>query len=73
MSNRELLKAIAKGLKPVYVIYYYVQDGKICIFSGCKGYPEDKQETNLIIPCIGKETRPDNEVIRAYEALQKEM
>ena len=71
MSNREYLKAVAKGLKPVYVIFYYIQGGEIFIFSGCKGYPEDEQETNLIIPCIGGETRPDNEVIRAFEAQQR--
>lgn len=74
-DTRNRLKAFIQGFSPIYVLYYYVENGEIIIFSGGRYYPEDEEEArqrNHIYPCIGNETRPDIEVIAAYEKREQE-
>lgn len=70
-DNRSRLKALIRRLNPVYVIFYYVKDGEIMIFSGGKHYPENEDESrlgNFIVPCFEHDVYPTNEeVIAAYE------
>lgn len=70
-DNRNRLKAAIRGLKPTYLIFYYVKDGEIVIFIGGKRYPENEEEArfgNFIRPCFKHDVYPtDDEVIAAYE------
>lgn len=71
MSKSDIL-GIARGLKPVYSIWYFVEDGIINIFAGTKSYPvDDDDRGNLIKPCFGG-TRPDKEVIEVFEKREEE-
>lgn len=69
MGNRDIIKAFINDFQPTYVIFYYVKDGEIEIFSGVKYYPSTSDEAklgNLICKCFGEE-RTDEEVITAFE------
>lgn len=74
-DSRSKLKALVQGFPPVYILYYYIQNGEIIIFSGGKFYPENENEArqgNHIYPCIGNEKRSNIEVIAAYEKREQE-
>lgn len=74
-DNRSRLKALIHRLNPVYLIFYYVENGEIKIFSGGKHYPETEEDSQLgsfIVPCFKHEVYPTNEeVIAAFEKRER--
>lgn len=70
--NKAELKAMIKGRKQVYVLFYCNDNGNITIFSGGKFFvPEGAEhQGNIICNCTG-EPIPDEEVISIYESQKK--